>query len=115
MHLDRQHAFQDAAVFVQVDQIGCRMSVDPVLMMIGSHQDAVVVPLVGGEFFDGKRADDLLRETGVGPSLRADQITPDQFGEMANFFIASAKSSGVFTLKKPARSGSKRRSSASST
>ena len=34
---------------------------------------------------DGERADDLLRETGVGPLLRADQITPDQFGEMASF------------------------------
>ncbi len=38
---------------------------------------------------DGERADRLLRETGVDPSLRADQITPDQFGEMANFVSAS--------------------------
>ena len=42
---------------------------------------------------DGERADILLRETGISPLLRADQITPDQFAEMASFVSASAKSS----------------------
>lgn len=64
---------------------------------------------------DGECADAFLRETGVDPLLRADQITPDQFGEMADFLIASAGSSGMFALKRLARSGSNPRSSQSAT
>jgi hypothetical protein len=34
--LHGEHAFQRAAVFVEVDQVGGRVAVDPVLVMIAS-------------------------------------------------------------------------------
>ena len=41
------------------------MSVDPVLMMVAADEDSEVVPLVGGEFFEGKLADDPWLSVGV--------------------------------------------------
>ena len=51
MNLHGQHAFQDSAGFVEVDQVCGLVSVDPVLVMISFDQNTEVVPLVGGKFF----------------------------------------------------------------
>ena len=78
--LNGEDAFECSAVLVQVDQVGGGVSVDPVLMMVASDQDSEVVPLVGGEFFEGKVANDPGLSIGVYddflPGVGKDASTP---------------------------------------
>ena len=57
MNLDGEDSFQRTTVFVEIDQVGGGVSIDPVLVMISFHENAVVVPLAGGEVFDWHGAD----------------------------------------------------------
>ena len=58
VELEGEHAFEGAAVFIEVDEVGGGVAVDPVLVVVAADEDAVVVPFVGGEFFEGEGGDD---------------------------------------------------------
>ena len=57
MDLHGKHTIQRPALFVEIDKISRRMSIDPVTMTVPFHQDAILVPLTGSEFLDFKLAD----------------------------------------------------------
>jgi 16S rRNA (adenine1518-N6/adenine1519-N6)-dimethyltransferase len=64
---------------------------------------------------DAEHVARVLADADIDGSVRADSVTPHQFDRLAALISASARSSGVFTLKKLDRPGSSRRRSSSST
>ena len=56
--LEAKDSFEGASFFIEVDEVGGLVAVDPVLMVVSTDEDAVVVPHVGLEFFDGYFSDD---------------------------------------------------------
>ena len=50
--LEAKDSFEGAAFFIEVDEVGGLMAVDPVLVVVSTDKNAVVVPHVGLEFFD---------------------------------------------------------------
>ena len=44
MNLEAEDAFEGAAFFVEINEVGGFVAVDPVLMMVASNPDAVIMP-----------------------------------------------------------------------
>src|SRR5579883_2944378 len=55
--LDRQDAFELPTLLVQVDDVYCRMTVDPVAVVVPFGEDPVVVPLARSERLEGELSD----------------------------------------------------------
>lgn len=49
--LHSEHAFERATFFIEVDEIGGGMTVDPMLVMIAAHKHTKVLPFVRRKFF----------------------------------------------------------------
>ena len=49
MHLEPQHALKRTSLWIKVDEIRSFVAIDPMLVMIPLHHNAVVEPLIGRE------------------------------------------------------------------
>ena len=56
--LKAEDSFEGAAFGIEVDEVGGLVVVDPVLVMVSANEDAVVMPDVWFEFFDGNFSGD---------------------------------------------------------
>ena len=58
VNLKTEDPFERAPFFIEVDEVGRLVFIDPVLMMVATNEDTVVVPFVGLGFLDRHLSDD---------------------------------------------------------